>query len=271
VVPIFTYRDERKLFAVIGTVIVAALIALIQLDAAKSGKASIISIAVGSTALFAQSALAQSGGAVRSLVAMLGEAPHLVAGNAELGAQNSALRAENARLREALAEAPEAQAIERVASGESSAIVASIVGYDPENVSRTVIVDRGSEAGVKPDDGVIDDDGVVGRVIDVAPYSSTVLLITDGASKVPAVVQRGRWWGIATGTNARVRLQYVSQDAKLNVGDVVVTGEGRSFHAGLVIGRISQIDHPEGALYQTALVEPAVEFGRLARVVILPH
>jgi cell shape-determining protein MreC len=49
-----------------------------------------------------------------------------------------------------------------------------------------------------------------------------------------------------------------------------VTGEGRSFHAGLVIGKITRVDHPEGALYQTAVVEPAVPFGRLSHVAVLP-
>jgi len=271
VVSIFTYRDERKLFAVIGTIIVAALIALIQLDAAKTGKPSPISVAVGSSTLLFERALAAAGSGVRDFGATIGQAPRLFARNAELAAQNDALRSENERLREALAASPDAQAIAAVAAREPGGIVATIVGYDPENISRSVTIDRGSQAGVKRDDGVIDSAGVVGRVTDVAPYESSVLLITDGASKVPAVVQRGRWWGIATGTNSSVRLQYVSQDAKLQAGDVVVTGEGRSFHAGLLIGRVSQIDHPEGALYQTAVVTPAVPFGRLSHVVVLPH
>ncbi len=270
-VSIFTYRDERKLFAVVGAVIVAALIALIQLDAAKSGKPSLITIAVGSTALFVQSAVAELGNTVRGAGSTLGDAPRLYARNADLSAENQALRSENARLREALAQAPEAAAIAQAATGIPGAIVATVIGYDPENLARVVSIDRGSNAGVRRDDGVIDQDGVVGRVIDVAPLRSSVLLATDGASKVPAVVQRGRWWGIATGTNSRIRLQYVSQDAKLRVGDVVVTGDGRSFRAGFEIGRISQVDHPEGALYQTALIEPAVAFGRISRVVVVPH
>ena len=48
-----------------------------------------------------------------------------------------------------------------------------------------------------------------------------------------------------------------------------MTGEGRSFHAGLAIGRITEIDHPEGSLYQTAVIQPAVAFGRLAHVLVL--
>ena len=270
-VSIFTYRDERKLLAVIGTVIVAAVIALVQLDALRSGKASPIATAVTSTAFVFQSVVAAARGGVRGFFAGIGDAPHLYAANRTLTADNRSLRAENSRLREALARTPAASALAKVAGGTPHGTDANVIGYDPENVSRIVTVDRGRVSGLRRDDGVIGAEGVVGRVVDVQPFSSTVLLVTDAASKVPAVVQRGRWWGIATGTNARIALQYVSQDAKLRLGDYVVTGNGRSFRAGLPLGRIVRIDHPEGALYQTAIVEPAVAFGRLTRVLVVAH
>ena len=267
-VSIFTYRDERKLFAVIGAVIVAALIALVQLDAAKTGKPSIIAVAVTSTAYAFQTAVATVAGAVRGAATNVAAAPRLFADNAALREKNAALRETNARLTEALARAPEAAAIARVEAAVPGGVAASTIGYDPENVSREITLDRGSDAGIRADDGVVAASGVVGRVVATTPLESTVLLVTDGASKVPAVVQRGRWWGIATGTNGRVRLEFVSQDAKLRVGDVVVTGSGR---AGLRLGTIAKIDHPDGALYQSALVEPSVAFGRTSSVVVLAH
>jgi rod shape-determining protein MreC len=271
VVPIFTYRDERKLFAVIGAVIIAASIALVQLESLKTGKPSLIAVAVTAVAVFAQSAVTTVENVTRGLAGSIVDAPQLSAQNAALREKNRALRSENARLREAVAAAPGAQEIASAAARLGDGVVATVVGYDPENLSRTVTLDRGSAAGVKLDDGVIDDEGVVGRIVAVTPFDSTVLLVTDGASKVSAVVQRGRWWGIATGTNSAIRLEYVSQDAKLRVGDVVVTGSGRSFAAGFEIGRIARVDHPEGALYQTAVVTPAVAFGRLAHVVVVPR
>ncbi len=122
---------------------------------------------------------------------------------------------------------------------------------------------------MKADDGVITAVGVVGRIAEVGPFSSTVLLITDYTSRIPAIVRTGRWWGIAQGNLTSVRLQYISQDASLRVGDVVVTGNGRSFDSGVPIGTIVEVDRNDAALYQTAVLRPAVELGALDRVVVL--
>ncbi len=249
--------------------ILTAVIALIQIDAARNGKPSVIAVAVTTVVSFVQTGVAGTVDAARSFFGEIAELPKLRADQNRLETENGALRAENERLNEALALAPDAASLARERERYPASIVALIVGFDPENQTRTATIDRGSRAGVTRDAGVVNDDGVVGRIFDVGPFASRVLLATDPTSKIPAVVQRGRWWGIATGTNTRVALQYVSQDAALKIGDLVVTGEGRSFHAGLPIGRIFRIIHPEGALYQTAILEPSVAFGRLSHVLVL--
>ena len=76
-VSIFTYRDERKLFAVIGAIVVAALIALIQLDAARSGRPGAIGIAVQSVAVWVESAVAAAGNAARSWAGAVVAIPRL--------------------------------------------------------------------------------------------------------------------------------------------------------------------------------------------------
>ena len=57
--------------------------------------------------------------------------------------------------------------------------------------------------------------------------------------------------------------------AALRPGDVVVTGNGRSFNSGVPIGTIIEVDRNDAALYQSAVVRPAVELGALDRVVVL--
>ena len=270
-VPIFTYRDERKLFAVIGAIIGAALIALIQLEFARQGRPSPLSSAVTTAYAYVEYAVGATIGAIRDGFGYVVELPGLQHEVSQLSSENARLQAENATLRESLARVPSQEAAQNAAALYPAGIAALVIGFDPENKQQIITVNKGTRSGVTLDDGVVNANGVVGRVVEADPLSSKVLLITDYTSNLPAIVQNGRWWGIATGTLTRVNLHYVSQDARLHVGDAVVTGEGRSFHAGLLIGHVMTITPmPAGALDQQAIVQPAVAFGKLDRVVILP-
>jgi rod shape-determining protein MreC len=272
VVPIFTYRDERKLFAVIGAIIAASLVALVQLQFARQGRPSPLTSAITTAYAYLDVAFGVTMTAARDGVGYVIDLPQLARENAELRAQNAALSTENLTLRETLARVPSQLAIERAQARYPAGIPALVVAYDPENKEQIVTIDKGSQAGVSRGDGVVNDSGVVGRVIEADPLTSKVLLITDYTSNLPAIVQQGRWWGIASGTLTRINLHYVSQDARLKVGQAVVTGEGRSFHAGLLIGHIASVTPmPAGALDQQAIVEPAVAFGRIDHVVVLPR
>jgi rod shape-determining protein MreC len=150
-------------------------------------------------------------------------------------------------------------------------IPASVIGFDPENALHEITIDRGAKDHLQTDDGVMTGDGVVGSVVEVDPLSSKVLLINDPTSRLTAQVQQGRWWAIAVGTLTHVKLRYISQDAKLHVGEEVVTGEGRSFRPGVPIGRIMTLEPMNaGALDQSAIVEPAVNLSALTRVLVVP-
>jgi rod shape-determining protein MreC len=243
---------------------------LLQIDFARQGRPSPISATVTTIATYAQLAVATVTSGVRGAFGAVVDTPQLARANGVLLAQNARLTAENRQLTEALARVPAERDLALAQLAHPGGIPATVIGYDPEATQHVVTIDRGMRDHIVVDDGVVTADGAVGRVIEVGPISSKVLLIIDAASKLPAVVQHGRWWAIAIGTQTRVKLQYISQDAKLHVGDVVVTGEGRSFHAGTPIGRISHIAAANaGALDQSAIVEPAVTFGSLSRVLVL--
>jgi len=269
VVRISTYRDERKLLGLIAAVCAASTIALVQIYATRTGEIGPIARAATILVLGPQRTFAAALHVGRAAATTIGELPRLSREDGELRARLAALAGENARLAETLAARPDLAAAERLARAEPRGTAARVVGYDPENVSRVATIDRGANDGLARDAGVLDADGVVGRILAVGPASSTVLFVTDAASEIPAIVQRGRWWGIAQGTSTSVSLRYISQDAKLRVGDLVVTGAGRSFAGGRPIGRIARVSHPAGALYQSAIVQPAVAFGRLDRVLVV--
>ena len=269
-VPIFTYRDERKLLAVVGTIIVAALLALLQLDVVRSGRPNPIAIGVTTATAWLQLAAVSVGNGTHDAVTSIVDLPRLASENASLRSQVAALGGENRNLAEALARVPAEASLARAQLHDPDGIAATVIGFDPENASRSITIDKGMRDGVQRDDGVLTGDGVVGRIVEVDPLSSKVLLVDDPTSRLPALVQRGRWWAIAVGTQTRVTLRFVSQDAKLHIGDRVVTGEGRSFHAGVLIGRIRAVEPMNaGALDQSAVVQPAADLGALTRVLVV--
>jgi rod shape-determining protein MreC len=243
-------------------------LALLQIGAQRTGSTS--PIAAVASALFdaGEIAVAATIRGVRMLGTTVVSLPGLQRENAILQARNRRLVEENARLHE-LAAAYAAESAVRPVVDLYHGIEARVVGFPPENESRAVTIDRGFRSGVRRDDGVLATDGVVGRIASVGPFSSTVLLITDYTSRIPAVVQRGRWWGIARGNLGSVVVEYIPQDAPLRVGDTVVTGEGRSFHSGVPIGAVTQIERGDSTLYQTALIKTFVNLGALDRVVVV--
>jgi rod shape-determining protein MreC len=270
VVSIFTYRDDRKLFAVAGAILIAALLALLQLDFIRSGRASPLTIVVTSVGAWAQLAATSVANGVRDAATTVVRTPQLESDNAALRTRVETLERENETLNETLARVPAEASLARAQTAQPGGVAASVIGFDPENALHEITIDRGAKDHVQTDDGVLTGDGVVGRVVEVDPLSSKVLLINDPTSRLPAQVQRGRWWAIAVGTLTRVKLRFISQDAKLRVGDRVVTGEGRSFRAGVFIGRISSLEPMNaGALDQSAIVDPAVNLAALTRVLVV--
>jgi rod shape-determining protein MreC len=245
-------------------------LALAQINAQRSGALS--PVATVATSLFglAESAVSETIGSIRSLGMTIAAVPRLEAKNAQLRHQDRRLIEENARLEELAAQYAAETAVRPVVNLYDG-IEARVIGFPPENESRAVTIDKGTNAGVRRDDGVLAVDGVVGRVVSVGPFSSSVLLDTDYTSRIPAVVRRGRWWGIARGNLTSVLVEYIPEDAPLRVGDVVVTGEGRSFHSGVPIGTVTAIERGDATLYQTAVVKTSVDLSALDRVVVVSH
>jgi rod shape-determining protein MreC len=266
----FTYREERRLFAILSLIIVAALVALIQVGAARNGTVSPLSAAVDSIGALFEATIGSAAIGARGAMTSAARTPHLFRENVQLRAQNERLNRENGQLHEQLAAATQQQKLAPVLQADPRAIAGRVIGFPPENEVQSVTINRGTRDGVRRDDGVINGDGVVGRIAEATPFVSKVVLITDYTSSVPAMIEGGRWWGIAKGNVTSVRMEYIAQDAPVRIGDRVITGEARSFHSGELIGTVEQIERSPTGLYQTAIVRPAADLNSLDRVAVIP-
>lgn len=150
-------------------------------------------------------------------------------------------------------------------------LTARVVGKDATNWFQTILLDRGSLEGVRRNQPVLAPDGLVGRVVEVTATSARVQLLTDPVSAAGGLIQRTRVTGIVSGSlGAGARMRYLPLMADVTVGDEVITsGMGGVFPKGILIGRVTAVDRKSGALFQEAMLQPAVDLNRLEEVLIL--
>lgn len=149
--------------------------------------------------------------------------------------------------------------------------LARVVGVDPSNLVRFIIVDQGREEGAAPGMPVVTPQGLVGRVTETGGHWAKVLLILDPSSSVNAVVQSTRATGVVQGdVNGNPSIKYVPQGAAIKTGDIILTsGMGGNFPKRLVIGQVTDVRKNDNDMFQSATIQPTVDFPRLEFVMIL--
>lgn len=198
------------------------------------------------------------------------------------------LQAENSRLRSDLATTDydknrldEYDGLTAAARSLGTSLVpARVVGLGPsQSFSRTVTIDAGSSAGIRPDLTVVNNDGLVGRVLRVTRTTATVLLIVDADSVVGARVGRSMQVGLlhgrgVLGSDGRLDLELVDQTAVPARHDTVVTWgseAGGPYVSGVPVGRVTRVYSSVRETAQRAVIDPFVDFGALDLVgVVVP-
>lgn len=158
---------------------------------------------------------------------------------------------------------------------------ATIVNRSPIAWYHTVTVNKGSKDGVKVDDPVVANLGLVGKVVSVSSTTSDVLLIMDGEGQVGALVRNNKGkaiFGILSGTYKKASRLDVSGSLEMNfrladevnVGDLVFTsGFGGVYPKDVPIGVVVQIQIDSTGILKTAAIEPVVNFDSLEEVYLI--
>lgn len=225
-----------------------------------------------------QRVLADAGITVNQFTQAISEIQRLRADNAKLHDDVDRLTLENVRLREAAFAAQQAAKLQQAAATLSFETVrATVIARDPSNILATLVLGVGATDGVKVGHVVVSDQGLVGRISEVGPSYSKVLLLTDPASSLSALVEGSRATGIVRGQYGdALIMEWILQTEAVKPGDVVVTAglglgdEVRSLYPkGLVVGKIVQLQNAEAAAYQRAIIVPAVDLRRLENVLVV--
>ncbi|MSQ37335.1 MAG: rod shape-determining protein MreC [Chloroflexi bacterium] len=223
-----------------------------------------------------QRVLADTGSGAGRFLQVIGEIDDLRNANARLRGEVDQLTLENVRIREEAATARQVARFD-TARGTYTTVGAAVIARDPSAILRTVVIDSGKDSGVRTGNVVIADRGVVGRVTEVGTNFARVLLLTDSASTVSALVQGSRATGIVSGQYGdTLVMDWILQSEPVKLGDVVLTAglglgdELRSLYPkGLVIGTVVEVSRSEVNAYIRTIVRPAVDLRRLERVLVI--
>jgi rod shape-determining protein MreC len=199
--------------------------------------------------------------------------------NEELQSLADSLMIENVRLKELESENENLRQLLQFTeanptySYRAAEVVGHVIGQDPSNLLRYIIIDVGTSDGVPQGMPVVTDRGLVGRIVEVSSRSSKVLLITDVSSSVNAIIQSSRATGILEGkADGGLVMKYIPQTVTVNIGDIILTsGLGATFPKRLVIGQVTAVHKRDIELFQQAEIKPTVDFDQLEIVLIITN
>jgi len=197
----------------------------------------------------------------------------LRAENQRLKAEVSRLQTEVVTLQQQLAEAELLSALLDCARAhpENQYKAAQVIGRDPSPFVHYIIINRGSDDGLRVGMPVVSAEGLVGHVSALLPNAARVQLITDPQSAVDVVTQPSHTNAVLIGSlTGELSLDMVPQQAKIKTGDLVLTsGLGGRYPPNILAGQVVSVRKLAYALFQEAAVQPVVDFRQLQIVLVI--
>jgi len=154
-------------------------------------------------------------------------------------------------------------------------VASDVISNDSSNWSHTLRLSKGLSDGIKKNDTVITQAGLVGYISDVGRTWSEVTTIIDISSSVSAVVERIDEYCMLQGDISLYdgnlcAMKYAAIDSPVSIGDILSTsGDGGIYPPGIQIGKISEIKVNTNGISQDAVIEPFVDFSNLDTVLVI--
>ncbi|WP_150570819.1 rod shape-determining protein MreC [Pseudomonas fluorescens] len=143
--------------------------------------------------------------------------------------------------------------------------VAELIGVDPNPFTHRILINKGERDGVFLGQPVLDARGLMGQVVELMPYTSRVLLLTDSTHSIPVQVNRNGLRAIASGTGnpERLELRHVADTADVKEGDLLVSsGMGQRFPAGYPVATVNEVIHDSGQPFAIVRAIPTAALNR---------
>ena len=152
---------------------------------------------------------------------------------------------------------------------------AQIIGRDPSLWFDSAIINRGSLDGVKLNMPIVNNGGLIGRVVSVSPITAQINLVTKEKSGLGGVIGElgnSNALGVVSGNGKRELLEmgYIPGTIEVQVGEMVyTTGQDGIYPAGLKIGEISEVNPGSATVTQQIFIKPSAKLYAMEEVAVL--
>ena len=156
---------------------------------------------------------------------------------------------------------------------EEEVMRAQLISESSDPFSKRVLVNRGLRDGAFVGQPVIDAFGLVGQLVEVGPFTSWVLLITDPQHATPVQINRNGGRAVASGmqgTLHQLELNNIPNTADIRVGDVLVSsGLGQTFPPGYPVGVVDNVVHDPGLPFAIVTATPTAQLDRSRNLLLV--
>lgn len=154
-------------------------------------------------------------------------------------------------------------------------LVAELIAVELQTFRRQIVINKGQREGAYDGQPIVDAAGIMGQIIHVGPFSSTVLLITDTNHALPVQVNRNGLRAIAVGSgqDEKLFLENLPNNSDIRVGDLIISsGLGRRFPSGYPVGQIETITRKPGEAFAKVIIKPSAQLSKSREVLMVwPH
>lgn len=151
-------------------------------------------------------------------------------------------------------------------------LIAELVAVEMETFRKQIVINKGQRENIYSGQPVVDANGIMGQVLHVNPFSSTVILITDATHAMPVQLNRNglRAVAVGTGQDDMLLLENLPTNADIEVGDLVISsGLGDRFPKGYPVGTIRKISMEPGEAFAMVQVKPSARLEQSREVLLV--
>lgn len=165
------------------------------------------------------------------------------------------------------------RSLEQMTAEEMRIFKADIIKNSLNKADNYITLNQGENAGIRPEMGVVDANGVVGIVYKTSPHYSLVISLLNSKSSISCKIMGSEYFGYLKWEGGDSRFAYLKdlpRHAEFNLGDTVVTsGYSAVFPAGIMVGTVDDMADSHDGLSYLLKIKLATDFGKVSNVRVI--